>query len=232
MAILLSVLLAACAPPTIKRIPRAPGTEDAREIDRKTKPVTSKGLEETIEEGSFPDGDDKTEQAARTDVDLTNFKERLIGLDAAEVGELLGPPSLERIEPPATIWQFRATKCIVDVFLFADDGDSKVDHVEVRPRKTETVDEKDCFASILAGDKGPPPDAAPGKAPAGDGAPDKAPADVGAPDKAPAGDGAPGEAIKKAPLEETPVEEPFSDSSPNGDQLPPSIEEAPPKPDK
>ena len=58
----------------------------------------------------------------------------LVGRDAREVAELLGPPHLKRRDPPAELWQYRAEPCVLDLFLYADKagGGFTVTHMEMR----------------------------------------------------------------------------------------------------
>ena len=58
----------------------------------------------------------------------------LIGRGAREVAELLGEPGFKRRDPPAELWQYRSTHCVLDLFLYADKGGAPtVAHAEVRP---------------------------------------------------------------------------------------------------
>lgn len=50
---------------------------------------------------------------------LNDDPARLMGLDAAALGALLGRPALRRVEPPAEVWQYRGERCVLDVFLYA-----------------------------------------------------------------------------------------------------------------
>ena len=145
--VLAAGLLAACAwdPPTIQRVPRETASLDAKaKSSAPVKKATSKSDANTGDEDEVALPEQETPP-----VDLTNFKERLVGLEPDEVAELMGPPDLERSEPPALIWQFRRPVCSVDVFLFDDGNGQAVDHVEVRGAQSDAVDEKQCFASVL-----------------------------------------------------------------------------------
>ena len=162
-----AVVLTACAwdPPTIERTPRElAGTES----NAKSRLAARKG---STQNGTTPSGTageplavPGTEMAA-LEVDLTNFKERLIGLDSDEINDLMGTPGLERAEPPALIWQYRHQVCTVDLFMFDDGSGATVDHVEVRPASGGNVSEKECFTSLLR--NVPPPSASAVRAPAG-----------------------------------------------------------------
>lgn len=155
-AFLLVGVLAGCAfdPPTIQRTPReAAGTENnakSRLAARKGTPGSTAPAPGAASAGELGVPGD---EVAALEVDLTNFKERLIGLDSDEINDLLGTPGLERAEPPALIWQYRHTSCTVDIFMFDDGGGATVDHVEVRPGQGPAVDEKACFTSLLRNTK-------------------------------------------------------------------------------
>ena len=47
---------------------------------------------------------------------------------------MLGEPDLRRPEPPAELWQYRSADCVLDVFLYADDGRYRVVRSETRNR--------------------------------------------------------------------------------------------------
>lgn len=45
---------------------------------------------------------------------------QLVGLNEDEVVRLLGPAGSRREEPPATVWQYRAPDCALDLFFYMD----------------------------------------------------------------------------------------------------------------
>ncbi len=150
--IILALILGGCStdPQTVKRVPRLPSAEDGQpaDTDRAQEPEEEKEGDAELP-AEISEAIEKTKQEPAFEIDLTNFKERLLRLDTDEVSELLGAPNFERTEPPAKIQQYRSNLCIVDIFFFDDEGDLTVDYVDVRGRKVETVDEKKCFANIL-----------------------------------------------------------------------------------
>ena len=85
------------------------------------------------------------------EINLKNFKNRLVSIDGNSVIKLMGLPEFERAEPPAKIWQYRTSACVVDVFLYYNDGGFVVEHVDLRGREhgRAEVDERLCFASII-----------------------------------------------------------------------------------
>ncbi|MBT7569071.1 MAG: hypothetical protein HN632_03915 [Rhodospirillaceae bacterium] len=237
-SLLAMLFLAACAaaPETIKRVPRV--VEDARVIaaDQAEAEPEEDGGEDSDKPGEDAEEEEKkeeekSEEAAALPVDLTNFKDRLLGLDNDDLSDLLGAPSLEREEPPATIWQYRTPACVVDVFLYSDGGENQVDHVEVRGRETDEVDEPKCFAAIIKDKdkvKAPVEDLPSPKKPAAK-APAKAPTAAPPPDAdapPPDADAPPPDADAPPPDADAP---PDADVPEEGDQLPPPTDQAPAK---
>lgn len=58
----------------------------------------------------------------------------LIGLTEAELTKELGSPAFKRVDDPAALWQYRGTRCILDLFLYADGPAYRVTHMELRSR--------------------------------------------------------------------------------------------------
>lgn len=74
----------------------------------------------------------------------------LIGLGAANILKMLGIPDFKRHDPPAEIWQYRKDGCLLDLFLYQDDGQYRVTHVEVRGHSIEEVSGAECLLEALA----------------------------------------------------------------------------------
>lgn len=83
------------------------------------------------------------------EINLSNFKKKLLGLSEPEIIELLDKPNFKRIETPASIWQYQSTICIVDVFFYKTKKVFIVDHVEIRSSNLQKVSEKKCFSSLI-----------------------------------------------------------------------------------
>ena len=74
----------------------------------------------------------------------------LNGLNAADLRRLLGDPDFRRQEPPAQIWQYRTTECVLDVFLYSDaGGEYHVVHAEIRDRGVVRVSQSSCYGSLV-----------------------------------------------------------------------------------
>lgn len=74
---------------------------------------------------------------------------RLIGLDPARLGALLGDPQLIRREPPAEIWQYRGPTCIFDVFLYEGSGGPRVTYLEARDGTAQKTATRACLNELL-----------------------------------------------------------------------------------
>jgi hypothetical protein len=62
--------------------------------------------------------------------------DRYQGLLGAELIQLLGKPDFRRRDLDAEIWQYRAGGCILDLFLYQEEGVFRVLHAESRSRTT------------------------------------------------------------------------------------------------
>lgn len=79
--------------------------------------------------------------------------ERLVGLKAKQIQNMLGQPDFKRRDPPAEIWQYRKDACMLDVFLYdpgTPAGDYQVKYAVARGRSVNTVSGTDCLLDALA----------------------------------------------------------------------------------
>jgi hypothetical protein len=58
----------------------------------------------------------------------------LAGLKPNDVLSMLGKPDLQRAEPPAELWQYRAADCVLNLFFYSDAGGSHLTHAEAWQR--------------------------------------------------------------------------------------------------
>jgi hypothetical protein len=65
-------------------------------------------------------------------------------MSAAAVVARLGTPDFTRQDPPAEIWQYRGSSCVLDVFLYPEDGQMKVLHANTRERDRAQAPENRC----------------------------------------------------------------------------------------
>ena len=74
--------------------------------------------------------------------------QQLMGLDRAMLSEKLGEPELIRRDGDAEVWQYRADRCVLDLFLYGQD--KRVEHVDLRNRGDGGGDSvSDCFTDML-----------------------------------------------------------------------------------
>ena len=86
--------------------------------------------------------------------DLVNDPARFKGLTASDVTSLLGPPSFQRHDGDAEIWQYYgpSSACVLDLFVYPDQGQPRVAHAELRSRGAGNA--SGCMAAILDGKRG------------------------------------------------------------------------------
>ncbi|MEN8195810.1 MAG: hypothetical protein ABFS30_04750 [Pseudomonadota bacterium] len=82
---------------------------------------------------------------------INDDPQQLMGLDHESLNEMLGEPALVRRDGGAEVWQYRADRCVLDLFLYG--ANKKVEHVDLRNRgdggsgDEESV--RDCFVGML-----------------------------------------------------------------------------------
>lgn len=84
---------------------------------------------------------------------INDDPDQLMGLAPRAVNRLLGPPSLLRTETPAQVWQYTAADCVLDIYLYAEDGTpdrSRVTYYEIRRTESPGSGARACFADIIA----------------------------------------------------------------------------------
>jgi hypothetical protein len=96
----------------------------------------STGTVSGVGEAAKPDGKVAAAQAIR--FNASEFK----GFSPDRVLPILGAPDFVRRDGNAQIWQYRATNCVLDLFLYKTGGETTVKHAELRPRipGAETLD--------------------------------------------------------------------------------------------
>jgi hypothetical protein len=80
---------------------------------------------------------------------LTGDPKELVGLDHAVVRRALGDPLHIRNETPAQVWQYATGDCIVDLYLYDQDGAWTVTYVEARSHSAESAPTSRCLKSLL-----------------------------------------------------------------------------------
>jgi hypothetical protein len=91
------------------------------------------------------DGDSIIPTAAR----LTGDPRELLGLDHTALRRVLGKPAQMRDELTVQVWQYVTGDCVVDLYLYDQDGGLKVTYVEARSRTAEPTPTGRCLKSLL-----------------------------------------------------------------------------------
>ncbi len=82
-------------------------------------------------------------------VHLSGDPKELVGLDHTVVRRALGDPQHIRNELPAQVWQYATGDCIVDLYLYDQDGIWTVTYVEARSHTAESAPTARCLRSLL-----------------------------------------------------------------------------------
>jgi hypothetical protein len=80
---------------------------------------------------------------------LSGDPKELLGLDHAAVRRVLGDPARVRNEMTAQVWQYVTGDCVVDLYLYDQEGGLKVTYVEARSHTAETAPTGRCLKSLL-----------------------------------------------------------------------------------
>jgi hypothetical protein len=72
------------------------------------------------------------------------------GLTSASVKHLFGEPDLRRQEATAQIWQYRSAECVLEIYLYRDDGQYRVAYAETHDRGLVRVSQSTCYTGLAA----------------------------------------------------------------------------------
>ena len=61
----------------------------------------------------------------------------LKGMAPAQVAALIGDPDFRRSDPPAEIWQYRSADCVLDLFFYSENSDTRLVYSETRSRNPQ-----------------------------------------------------------------------------------------------
>ena len=73
----------------------------------------------------------------------------LISKSQAETEAVLGPPNAVQNSPPATIWQYRADGCTLDVFFYMDLGSNSLKALAYDAKLTQPAANEDAIAQCV-----------------------------------------------------------------------------------
>jgi hypothetical protein len=75
--------------------------------------------------------------------------EQLMGMGTASLSAFLGAPELIRRESPASIWQYRAEGCVLDIVLYPESGADRVSYFEAREDGLTKMPPRTCLNRLL-----------------------------------------------------------------------------------
>ncbi|MBY0430629.1 MAG: hypothetical protein K2Q10_05490 [Rhodospirillales bacterium] len=79
---------------------------------------------------------------------------RLHGLGSLDVKAMLGVPNFQRSEEPAEVWQYFGQGCILDLFLYDEEGMQRVAFAQVRGPLPGEKPNPTCVGGLLDGRRG------------------------------------------------------------------------------
>ncbi len=91
----------------------------------------------------------ETLAALPQDPAINDDPQQLIGMGPASLNAFLGAPELIRREAPASLWQYRADDCVLDVVLYPDRGGDKVTYLEAREDGATKMAPRICLNKLL-----------------------------------------------------------------------------------
>lgn len=74
--------------------------------------------------------------------------DEFVGYSPERVLPILGAPDFVRRDGTAQIWQYRATNCILDLFLYTAGKETRVRHAELRPRVPGAESLDSCYSRM------------------------------------------------------------------------------------
>lgn len=137
-----AVALAACQP------------QAAPKLSQSAVPEPAAAAEDLAADAAAVEDEDKepaAEEIAAVPAGLAEDPAKLRGLAAPLVQAALGPPSFRRRDRSAEIWQYYGDGCILDLFLYDEDGHKRVVHYTVRGRDPGEPAHQGCLPKLLRG---------------------------------------------------------------------------------
>lgn len=137
-----AVALAACQPQAAPKLSQSAVPEPAAAAE-----------DLAADPAAVEDEEPAAEEIAAVPAGLAEDPARLRGLAAPLVQAALGPPSFRRRDRSAEIWQYYGDGCILDLFLYDEDGHKRVVHYTVRGRGPGEPAHQGCLPKLLRGDR-------------------------------------------------------------------------------
>ena len=98
-------------------------------------------------QASAPAHEDAVLQPAAAIID--GRSNAFIGLDGRALANAFGQPQMVRKETPAEVWQYAGADCVVDFYLYDEDGRLRVAYVEARDMQADSAATERCVKSLL-----------------------------------------------------------------------------------
>ena len=88
--------------------------------------------------------------------DLADHPEHFKGMAYSDVVATLGNPDFRRREAPAEVWQYYGAGCVLDLFLYDENGAKRVSFVDLRSRAPGQLPDAECLPKLLVGERDQP----------------------------------------------------------------------------
>ena len=149
---------AAAQPAASAQVPAATGDSEAAGSEAGGEPGQ---VVEIISPGDAPPGQPPapSQEAAQPQAEtlaalppepaFNDDPQQLIGMGPASLNAFLGAPELIRREAPASLWQYRAEDCVLDVVLYPDLSGDKVTYLEAREDGATKIAPRTCLNKLL-----------------------------------------------------------------------------------
>jgi hypothetical protein len=111
--------------------------------------IISSESEATGQPAASAESQTETLAALPPDPAINDDPQQLIGMGPASLNAFLGAPELIRREAPASLWQYRADDCVLDVVLYPDRGGDKVTYLEAREDGATKMAPRSCLNKLL-----------------------------------------------------------------------------------
>ena len=111
--------------------------------------IISLESEATGQPAASAESQTETLAALPPDPAINDDPQQLIGMGPATLNAFLGAPELIRREAPASLWQYRADGCVLDVVLYSDRKGDKVTYLEAREDGATKMAPRTCLNKLL-----------------------------------------------------------------------------------
>jgi len=148
VAVSAAVLLAACggapeqsSPQPVQQSTAAPAPKATPKPAPRISPAPEKKVPE--QQASLPPAPETPPEPVNDDPD------QFLGMSSAQLSETVGRPGFVRRDKQVEVWQYHGEGCILDVFLYQDQGRLAVKYVDLRSQTLPGNRLRDCLADII-----------------------------------------------------------------------------------